>query len=218
VPNDPSPPSAPSSGGFAGLLTLLSDVSAELKAVERAAAEPSTPVAPRPQPVSIAPEKGPVPSPTRATPPRPRSWATSSAPGPGEVAALESLYRRLHILGALWIFIGVAFGGLAATLLWASSSAEGAEFVAACFGMGVSMAYVVLGVLTWRKHKMAPTGAWMLLFPGCFMGILFDSYLHMNNVLAILTLLLVIVAALQLGKDMRKLGNRVTGKRPASRA
>jgi hypothetical protein len=59
--NDPGAPGATPSTGFASILTLISDVSKDLEAVEQASAAPPPEAARPPQPVRIgpAPDTGP---------------------------------------------------------------------------------------------------------------------------------------------------------------
>jgi hypothetical protein len=65
--NDPSAPSAPPSRGFASLITLVSDVSKDLAALEQAPVEPPRPP---PQPVFTErkPDVTPVPKPINSKP------------------------------------------------------------------------------------------------------------------------------------------------------
>jgi hypothetical protein len=56
MPNDPSSPSVPPARGFAGILTLVSDISTDLRAVEVATAAAPPPAPPQPpRPVRFAP-------------------------------------------------------------------------------------------------------------------------------------------------------------------
>jgi hypothetical protein len=57
--NDSGAPGAPPSRGFASIITLVSDVSKDLEALEQASAAAPPPEAPRPpQPVRIGPAPG----------------------------------------------------------------------------------------------------------------------------------------------------------------
>jgi hypothetical protein len=53
--NDPSAPSAPPSRGFGSIITLVSDVSPDIEALEKAAIQPVAAVAAPAQPVRIGP-------------------------------------------------------------------------------------------------------------------------------------------------------------------
>jgi hypothetical protein len=82
--DDPSAPSAPPSKGFASLMSLVSDVSKDLEALEQAAAEPPPPqVHAQPEPVRLPPEPA-APSPfvapevSPATPSGRATWADIS--------------------------------------------------------------------------------------------------------------------------------------------
>ncbi len=70
--NDPSAPGAPPSRGFASIITLVSDVSKDLAALEQAPPEPPPPprVAPSPPPRA-------APPPPQPPPPQPQTdpWA-----------------------------------------------------------------------------------------------------------------------------------------------
>lgn len=78
--NDPSAPSALPSKGFASILSLVSDVSQDLVALEQAAAEPPQAPPPRPKPVRFAPE------PAAAIPPA--AAAAASVPAVSQLGPL----------------------------------------------------------------------------------------------------------------------------------
>lgn len=98
MPNDSTSPSAPPARGFAGIATLVSDVSADLRAVEVATAAAPPPGPPQPpKPVRIGPSE-----------PEPTVSHFSSVPGTTPSASASSgetpwsYYIALGILAAMW--------------------------------------------------------------------------------------------------------------------
>lgn len=120
--NDPSAPSAPPSKGFASILSLVSDVSQDLAALEQADATPTPPTpTPRPQPERIAPTPttaGPYVSVAPPLDQRPMGPYQTVAPRGGPVASRVAARQqqpgmsRTTKEGIFWLAVMI-MGGLA---------------------------------------------------------------------------------------------------------